>query len=515
MRSKTLVLLLFAAQFGLQAQTYALKGINSFSSNGIKAILNNKEVVGYVLFYKTDKADSKNDNYGFDLLDENLNKVSTVKVILPRNAMLLQPVYNGEVLGLMFYDQGKGNYIFRSYDKTLKQVGSLSTEKPHKYERAGLAQMDGDAAASFYGLHPVPGKGFVRAGYGEDKDKFKVTFYDNNFKTKWSYQTPESSKEYETFLLSDVNESYATGITLRRDGLMSRKVEYFLTVFDIESGKKIIDVSAEQPKEQLSISSITLQEGNEQVVLQGEYYDLDDKPGVSKSKGFYLKMYDLKTGKEISEKLFSWTKDIGKMFNAKGKESIEDKYLNFPHTMFKAANGHYYIVFEQFKKVADGAGIAFAVLGGGGSALVKVKVGNLWVLELDGDYKPVALQYYEKDGSDVGLPPGAGTLGAGLLGYFVSSIGGFDYQFLQQSQDKSTFNIAYINYDREKGEKTKTIAGNIFLAKDGTLNFDKVDITAAKRTVLSLYPGQGSNIMLAEYNSKEKTLGLKLVKLNY
>ncbi len=99
MRSKTLVLLLFAAQFGLQAQTYALKGINSFSSNGIKAILNNKEVVGYVLFYKTDKADSKNDNYGFDLLDENLNKVSTVKVILPRNAMLLQPVYNGEVLG--------------------------------------------------------------------------------------------------------------------------------------------------------------------------------------------------------------------------------------------------------------------------------------------------------------------------------------------------------------------------------------------------------------------------------
>ncbi|MBK8191906.1 MAG: hypothetical protein IPK76_01315 [Lewinellaceae bacterium] len=44
MRSKTLVLLLFAAQLslGLQAQTYALKGINSFSSNGIKAILNNK-----------------------------------------------------------------------------------------------------------------------------------------------------------------------------------------------------------------------------------------------------------------------------------------------------------------------------------------------------------------------------------------------------------------------------------------------------------------------------------------
>ncbi|MBK8192647.1 MAG: hypothetical protein IPK76_05435 [Lewinellaceae bacterium] len=58
------------------------------------------------------------------------------------------------------------------------------------------------------------------------------------------------------------------------------------------------------------------------------------------------------------------------------------------------------------------------------------------MLELDGDYKPVALQYYEKDGSDVGLLPGAGTLGAGPLGYFVSSIGGFDYRFSSKASDK-------------------------------------------------------------------------------
>ena len=75
--------------------------------------------------------------------------------------------------------------------------------------------------------------------------------------------------------------------------------------------------------------------------------------------------------------------------------------------------------------------------------------------------------------------------------------------------------MAYINYDREKGEKSKTIVGNIFLAKDGTLNFDKVDITAPKRTSLYLYPAQGSNIMLSQYNLKEKTVELKLVKLNY
>jgi hypothetical protein len=182
--------------------------------------------------------------------------------------------------------------------------------------------------------------------------------------------------------------------------------------------------------------------------------------------------------------------------------------------MFKAANGHYYIAFEQYKKAADAGGIAMVALGGSAS-FVKIKVGSMWVMELDADYKPVAIQYYEKDGSSVSLPPGAGMMGSGLLGYFVNGIGGFDYQFLQQSEDRSTFNMAYINYDREKGEKSKTIVGNIFLAKDGTLNFDKVDITAPKRTSLYLYPAQGSNIMLSQYNSKEKTLDLKLVKLNY
>lgn len=505
-------LLLFS--IGLQSQTYSISGIKSFSSRGIKAIMNNKEVVGYVLFYKTDKADSKNDNYGFDLLDEKLAKVSTVKVVLPRDAVLLQPVYNGEALGLMFYNQSKGNYIFRSYDKKLKEIGSLITEKPIKYERAALDQMDSDAASSFYGLHPVPGKGFIRAGYGEDKDKYRITFYDNSFKMKWSYQTPNESKDYETFLVSDINEHYVTGVTMRRDGLMSRKMEYSLTVFDVETGKKLLDTSAESSKEQLSISATNLLEGTDQMVLQGEYYDLDDKPGVSKSKGFYLKIFDLKTAKEISEKKFSWAKDINKLFNAKGKESIEDKYLNFPHTMFKAANGHYYIAFEQYKKAADAGGIAMAALGGSAS-LVKIKVGNMWVLELDADYKPLALQYYEKDGSNVSLPAGAGMMGAGLLGYFVNAMGWFDYQFLQQSSDKTTFNMAYINYDREKGEKSKTIVGNIFLAKDGTVNFDKVDITAPKRTSLFLYPAQGSNIMLSQYNSKEKTVELKLVKLNY
>jgi hypothetical protein len=498
----------------MNAQSYVVEGIETFSSNGIKPIKNGKEVVGYVIFYKTDKADSKNDNYGFDLLNEKLNKVSTKKVVLPRSALLLGTVYNGEALGLMFYNQNKQNYIFKSYDKTLKELGSVITEKPNKYERAALQQITTAETNSVYGIQAVTGKGFVRAGYGKSKDQYGLTFYDNEFKQKWHYETPSESKDFESFLISDINTQYITGVTIRRKGLMSRKFEYFLTVFDVETGKITIDVSVEKPKQQLSISSTNLLEATDQVVLQGEYYDENDKPGVDKSKGFYLKIYDLKTGKPVSEKLFSWNKDIDKLFNAKGKESLDNNYLNYPHTLFKAANGHYYIVFEQFKKAASGVGIAVVALGGEAS-LVKIKVGNIWLLELDGDLKPVTIKYYEKDDTNVYLPPGAGIVGAGLLGYYTKSVGGFDYQFLQQSADESTFTVSYINYDRENGEKTKILVGNMFLAKDGSLNYDKVDMTAAKKTSLSLYPSQEGFIMLSTYFRKQDKLELRLVKLNY
>ena len=205
---------------------------------------------------------------------------------------------------------------------------------------------------------------------------------------------------------------------------------------------------------------------------------------------------------------------MAKLFDAKAKASIEDNFLNYPQALFKTSNGHFYMVFEQYKKVADGAGIALKVLGGG-TGVAKVKVGNLWLLEMDASFNPLAIKYYEKDGSSVGLQAGVDLMGAGFAGYYVKWTGGFDYQFLQQSNDGNAFNIAYINYDREKGEKAKTIVGNIFMPKDGTLSFDKVDITAPKNTIFYLYPAQASSVMVTQYLRKQKKLEFKLVKLNY
>jgi hypothetical protein len=495
------------------AQTYKLENVENFRGNGIKPVKNENGIAGFTIFYKTDKADSKNDNYAFELLDEKLNKVSRVKVVLPRGSRLIQSVHNGVTLGMMFYNAKESEYLFRAYDNTLKLVGSSKQDDINKYERAAIAQMTEEESSAIYGIHAVPGKGFVRAGYGEDKDQFSVTAYDVNFKKKWSYQTPKGTDGMETFFLSDISDKYVSGLIMRRKGMMSTKFEYFLAVFDIETGKKLVDVSVEKGKENLSISATSLLD-NDQVLVQGEYYDADDKAGVNKSNGLYLKKFDIKTGKAIGDNKLSWKGDIKKMFGEKGDKRIEDNYSNYPMSLIRAANGHTYIVYEQFKKAADGVGIAVIALGGRASA-VKVKIGDLWMLELDENDKPVGVKYYEKEGSSLMMPPGLGMYGTGLLGMFAKAMGGFDYQFTQKSANSRTFSVAYVNYDREEGEKSKPIVASIFMTDDGSLNYDKVDITAPKKTNQYLYPAPGNNIMLVQYNYKEEVLSLKLIKMNY
>ncbi|MBK8736439.1 MAG: hypothetical protein IPL98_11290 [Saprospiraceae bacterium] len=155
--------------FSTFGQTYKLDNVENFRSNGIKPVKTEGGIVGYTIFYKTDKADRKNDNYAFELLDEKLKKVNRIKVVLPRGTRLIQSVHNGISLGMMFYNTSGGKYIFKSYDATLKLVGSYESEKINSYERAALNHMADNESSTFYGIHAIPMKGFVRAGYGEKK----------------------------------------------------------------------------------------------------------------------------------------------------------------------------------------------------------------------------------------------------------------------------------------------------------------------------------------------------------
>ncbi len=505
------------------AQTASLQGFKTLRSNAISPIFEGKEVKGYTMFYKTDKADKGNDNYSLAVYDENLTKTKTITMQKPRNKfLLLGNSYNQNVIGFYFYNFKEDRFEIETFDKTLEKVAFKTID--HKLsmmenmvmrQRMEADEKDQSSFGYDFNLYPVPGKGFIINGLVKNGKGYTLEMFDDKLKTLWKFSTPEKSDEYQAFMINQVTDKYIIGNLIKRPGAMSKKMTYYIGVVDIATGKLIMERPVEsKASEQLSLNSVNYDEASDQFMVLGDFYNIDDKPGVAKSKGFYVKTFD-PSGKVLNEKMYGWAKDVKKLMPPEANESLEKGAMNYTHKIIKADDGKIYLVCEQFSKSADALGIAGNILGGGyGNSMTKAVVWNIIIFVLKPDFSLAEVKLYTKDKSNVSLPPGADFYGSGLIGMVTKSIGGFDYQFTQMTNDRKSFDIVYVDYDKEKGESTKRILGNIILSPDGKFNLDKMDITT-KATSSYLYPAKPGYLMMVDFLRKEKTVGMKLVKLNY
>src|SRR5688572_20343254 len=509
--------LFLAATFGF-AQTQTREGLESMRRSAISPIFSGNEVNGYLLFYKADKADKKNDNYGMDFYDQDLNVAKTITVQKPRNStFLLENSYNGNVFGFYFYNIKDKSLEIETYDSGLNKIASKKITELSKVDNMLIQQelqkgSSGDASSIGLNLLAAPGKGFIRNSFDGMMKGFNLELLDDKLQQKWKVSSEKNAKYYESISINEVTDKYVLGTIGRRDGMMSKKVNFFLVAYDVNTGKKAFEKNIETgAKEQLSASSFSYDNEKQEFLVFGEYYKPEDKPMIDKSLGFFVKSFS-PAGKQTSSKLYAWEKEVKAKLPAPAKASIEQGFINFTHNFFKGADGKTYIVAEQYRIAADGWGIAGKALGAK-TSVTKGVIGNMLVMVLNPDNSLAEIKLYEKDPSNVELMPGSGLQGAGLLGQQMKMTGGFDYQFMQKSNDGSNFNVVYVNYDKEKGESTKKVLGNVMVGNDGKFAQDKIDMTT-KSTNSYIYPGKAGYLMMVDYLKKEKKLGMKLVKLN-
>ena len=517
-----LAALLLLATPAAFAQTQTLTGIERMRRSALSPIYDGNEVKGYVMFARGDKADRKNDNYLLDLYDQDLKKVSTITIQKPSGRYtLLKNTFNGSAFAFYFFNGKDETLEIETYDTSLQKLGSKVIGELSKSDLRAL-QMQSRAADPTAGglmmglnLFPVPGLGFVRNGYtGAMAKGYTLAIYDNKLGMHWRIASNENAKEYESLTLTEAADKYLLGVMLRRDGMMSRKATSYMVALDAKTGKKLLDLPVETSStEQLSLSSFTFDADKREFVAVGEYYKLDDKPFINKSQGFYVKRFS-EAGKPVGTKSYGWQNQVAALMPAEAKASLEDNYVNFNQSIVKGANGHMYIVAEQFKIVGDALGIASTILSGGrGTSVSKGKVANLLIFELDQDAKLASVKFYPKTVTNADLPPGTGFMGAGLLGQIIKMQGDFDYQFTQKNEDNSKFNVVYVNFDKEKGEAAKTYVGNISFGDTGKYSVDKIEMPAGP-TYSYLYPAKPGYVMIADYLKKKKTLDMRLVKVN-
>jgi hypothetical protein len=136
------------------------------------------------------------------------------------------------------------------------------------------------------------------------------------------------------------------------------------------------------------------------------------------------------------------------------------------------------------------------------------------IFEFDADFAIQKLHVFEKDKNSITFPAGFMIMSSKMLSYVAKSYNAFDYQFTQTSADKNTFVVTYVNYDREKGEKSKNVVTSIIYTPEKTFSVDKLPLNR-KSTEYFVYPGKEGYVLVNEYYKKDKRIESRLEKLNY
>jgi hypothetical protein len=273
----------------------------------------------------------------------------------------------------------------------------------------------------------------------------------------------------------------------------------------------------------ISFSDVFFDETNQNFVVFGDYYDKKDKELKAQSLGFIYLTLD-RSGKIVGEKRNSWA-DISRVTPMNENGKFEGTNTNIlVHDIIRTSDGQIFVVGEQYKKAASGAGIAMNVLSvaaaaatgyyGGSASSVQLNIYNMVIFQFDADYSIKKLHIFEKDKNVVMLPSGSTYSSSKMLSYYAKAVGGFDFVFSQMSEDKSTFSVAYINYDRDKNVPAGNLLGVVVYTPEKVFSVDKMRLSR-KSSEYFVHRGKDGYVLITEYFKKEKRADSRLEKINF
>ena len=517
---KQLVLLIFCiASVNAVAQNLSKHGVLKLNMRSSGPVIQDDQVKGYYYFYKVEKEDRKNDNYLLSLHDENLREINTVQITRPKTYVLVDGVFNGEAFGFLFYDhRGKTTELI-TYDRSLKQIGNVTRRISNKLLITHYNAIVHGAEPSQAYLIPITNQGFLYYGFKEgSKYKYEIQCYTNELKVMWSDYAPNDATveiASEGFQDGDFVGSMIT----RKRNISTKDLDFALLIHRVSTGEEVFRVPMMTDKYSVSFADVFYDRNNQTFVVFGEYNNKTDRELKTIGQGFITLTLDM-TGKVVSERLNPWAQiSAAAPVNEKGQFDGNNSRILF-HEFVRTQDGSTFAIGEQYKKAANAAGIAgnvmLAALGGNAGTFsnAQLNVYNMVVFEFTADYTLKKVYVFEKDKNIMTLPSGSEYLSPKLLSYYARAHGGFDYAFTQRAADKNTFQVTYVNYDREKGQASKNVLSSIVYTPERNFVVDSMPLDR-KSTLYIVTRAKEGYVMVTEYFKREKRVDSRLEKVNY
>ncbi|WPP51142.1 DUF6770 family protein [Catalinimonas niigatensis] len=475
-------------------------------------IIKGNEVKGYYMFYQTDKIDRKTNVYQLRILDQNLNEVGNREIIESRYLTLLEGSFNEQSILLKFYDVKEKQLKFHQYD----QLGKLITEKTviveSKYDVATFNTEASSNEIQGTKLFAVPEKGFVHYNLTKSKKLgYSIDFIPENGFKSWTYTSDPESKEIEGASLATVTSEMILNVVAKKPSLLSKDATFYLMALDIRTGKKLFEKKMEDNQFSLQILNSFHDDLTGNTTLFGQYYAAEDKMFKSGSLGIFSVEID-KSGNLTSEKYISWFKDVTQFLPVNQKGKVDDMGYLYFHKIVRNKKGEVFAIAEQYRKAADGVGIAMAAMGAS-TSVVKMVIEDLVIFKFSPEFTLTDVDIFEKEKSSVSLPQGYSMVSTALMGHYLKSVGNFDYTFTQLSADKANLITGYVDYEKRKGEKNGWAFGAV--SNTGSnYSLDKIALSVDASDVRVL-PAKHGYVLISEYYANKKKLDLRLEKINY
>lgn len=509
---KITISILFTSALFISAfsQTKTINNVLRSKAKNFSPIITNGIVKGYSMFYELDKIDKKHKSYRITFFDNSLNEIGSSDFIESKKMYYVSSTFNGKSIMIQFYDAKTKQVILRKFSTSAEELSRDTRLVESKTELMTLnALIRSQQEETTPTIQPIMNKGFVNYGYSmNSKYAYEMRYLpENGEDKKWKIEAPSKTKGLE--MAGFLCEADGTLINLitKKPSLMSKKMETYIQAVNTKNGNVLFEVKTETDKYNLMPSNASLNTENGNIELYGMYFGKEDKAMKKNSLGFASITYNSK-GEIVSESYNSWAGDVSKFLPVGKKNKVEGGFFVYIHKIIKDESGNIFVVGEQYRKSASALGIASKMLGDGSGSVAKIVIEDMMMFKMDKDFKLVDVKVIDKAKENVQLEAGAATVSTILLGHMLKGYGHFDYAFSQKNSSTGDITVLYID-----GEK-KGLALGVISMVDGEISNTKT-VTEYGKKSYSIKNAKPGSILMYDYIRKEKTVNLRIEKLNY
>jgi hypothetical protein len=461
-------------------------------------IISRGQIKGYFFLYVSDKIDRHTDEYTLQILDENLNKVQSIKFQDSKNLNLLESAYNGNSISFLFKNEDTRTLDMKVYDfdgklkySYSREINRNTDEWMKNYER--MHTEDGMNKNVF----DVGSEGYVSVLPTRDgimKFSYEVDYYASDSKKQWTYVPYDDAEKFAGAQYLGSTDSLIILEVLKGNIGLNMKYSSHVVGINFITKKKQWEIDGSADQYNLAPSSVApLDSGR--LLLMASYYDKNQNILNDFSRG--LAVYEISTsGKVLSKTYNSWAGDIGQFLPANAKGKIDNVGYLYIHKYIRTPDNRIFVVGEGYNRQ-------------GGLGNTRTVVTDLVMMEFNSQYKVTNATIYDKATNKVSSS--FGDFGSQhLMALVLKAEGAFDYAFTTGDPDNSTFAVCYSDWDRSSERNGRTFNAIRYNGKKFTT--DKIELKSNASTMLIL-PAKAGSVMIIEYYKKEKRLDLRLEKL--